>query len=655
MRLSKWNVVGYRSISEASLEVNDEILLIGKNDVGKSNLLDSIFDYSYFFGRVPSRSHIKEAKYDRWWNMHNSNYLDGPIEFSAEYIISDEERERFIADIADAFDLFSPWKENRKQARDFDTIVHTLALDSGGIRNERLWASIGGSQVPVSVRNTAQSQPYRLLYGKIDSEENSGEITNVADLSDISSDRLPEFSKEPNDATGEDDWYVLDESMHGADTVGGVFEPVYRDRLANTTRNWSKVDAIRKPEWTDNRDQAIEENAEGHSSDGNKREDEDTASIHNTGPSSNMEDLVDYLVDIQYEDDEVLDAIEQEYRNVIQTVGGIEIRSSVHDADDRDYTIVVQEGGNQFDFEQISDGAIEAICLVTELHRAGENGGLLLVEEPEVHLHAGSVRRVWQYVETLVEQDNIRLLTATHSTAVIDRSSPDTMLLFGRREETSVDAIQTQDLPDGPIANEKSIGELSQTDIAIFVDGELRTQWVKQKIYQSGIDPAGRGIELFSIDGSYEEELERYETLIQILNSLGIDTRLLAEQWNGERPPGLRGWELRFEESAAEFRIEPFFEKSTCSTFRSVGDGFINSINHEAGTELELSVTTLVETLEDMLSDKEYQLSTEDVVAVLNDQTDAIIRQRHVEKALQELEFQESLSERLIDLLKGYW
>lgn len=72
--------------------------------------------------------------------------------------------------------------------------------------------------------------------------------------------------------------------------------------------------------------------------------------------------------------------------------------------------------------EQISSGESELIALAIEVlvfSRSEENNKLLLLDEPDVHLHPDLQQRFTQFVQAIAEERNIRVVIATHSTAVI--------------------------------------------------------------------------------------------------------------------------------------------------------------------------------------------------------------------------------------------
>lgn len=88
---------------------------------------------------------------------------------------------------------------------------------------------------------------------------------------------------------------------------------------------------------------------------------------------------------------------------------------------DRGFAIQAKDG-TSIPEEEISSGESELIALAIEVlvfSRSKEKDKLLLLDEPDVHLHPDLQQRFTQFVQAIAEEKDIRVVIATHSTAII--------------------------------------------------------------------------------------------------------------------------------------------------------------------------------------------------------------------------------------------
>ena len=79
-------------------------------------------------------------------------------------------------------------------------------------------------------------------------------------------------------------------------------------------------------------------------------------------------------------------------------------------------TAVIREaGGVQVEAHDMSTGLKQTLILVTSLLTYPRNA-LILVEEPEIHLHAGSQRALLRFVKRMTRDQNHQFVLTTHST-----------------------------------------------------------------------------------------------------------------------------------------------------------------------------------------------------------------------------------------------
>src|SRR5260370_34241735 len=97
------------------------------------------------------------------------------------------------------------------------------------------------------------------------------------------------------------------------------------------------------------------------------------------------------------------------YNNI---VGGVKNLHSPPVADK--CTISIEEEGlrSQTNFDKMSTGLHQALILIVAIEIA-ESGDTICIEEPEIHLHAGSQKRLFNYICQHVNRN--QFFITTHS------------------------------------------------------------------------------------------------------------------------------------------------------------------------------------------------------------------------------------------------
>lgn len=90
--------------------------------------------------------------------------------------------------------------------------------------------------------------------------------------------------------------------------------------------------------------------------------------------------------------------------------------------------------GHQLNFDQLSGGEREIAFLVGQIERFGIKNGLLLVDEPELHLNYDLLRSWIGYIKDSIVEGQIWL--ATHSLEVVEMAGNDTTIVLQRDENT---------------------------------------------------------------------------------------------------------------------------------------------------------------------------------------------------------------------------
>lgn len=101
---------------------------------------------------------------------------------------------------------------------------------------------------------------------------------------------------------------------------------------------------------------------------------------------------------------------------------------------------IYSKAGNAIDEDQISSGEAELITLAIEIlvfSREPKSDKVLLLDEPDVHLHPDLQLRFIRFIEDVAVEYKFRVVVATHSTAIIGA--------FSKRDDLQIVPITTRD------------------------------------------------------------------------------------------------------------------------------------------------------------------------------------------------------------------
>lgn len=138
----------------------------------------------------------------------------------------------------------------------------------------------------------------------------------------------------------------------------------------------------------------------------------------------------DGIRNTDYSFDEIL-------RQINNLLPVIELRRS-----DRGFKIY-SKSGNAINEDQISSGEAELVALAIEVlvfSRETKNSKVLLLDEPDVHLHPDLQQKFVRFVENIAVERNFKVVIATHSTAIISA--------FTKRDELQIVPIAARNQSD---------------------------------------------------------------------------------------------------------------------------------------------------------------------------------------------------------------
>ena len=177
-------------------------------------------------------------------------------------------------------------------------------------------------------------------------------------------------------------------------------------------------------------------------------------------------------------------------------------------------TILFDSSGLELPFSKLSGGEREIAFLVGQLVRFELERGLLLIDEPELHLNPDLVRRWLAFLQARIDEGQVWI--ATHSLEAVEVAGQDSTIVFERDPGTRL-VSNPQPLAGRPILAVLSaaVGSPAFALAAlrfVFVEGERHRR--ERELYHlvSGRQPQNRFLE----GGGCAEVLRRYQYVLEL-------------------------------------------------------------------------------------------------------------------------------------------
>ncbi|MFC1786883.1 ATP-dependent endonuclease [Halobacteriota archaeon] len=191
----------------------------------------------------------------------------------------------------------------------------------------------------------------------------------------------------------------------------------------------------------------------------------------------------------------VFDEITESAGDIIEKIN--EIRASIIEATQNTHISIVEPpfDNTEFKWKNIASGTKEILYLTTLLHTTPK-GSVLMIEEPEIHLHPDAIRKLLSLTEKICERDEKQILITTHSPILTNGSSFGKTSLVTKIEGVTDVASLASDNFD-KISAELGIrkSDIFQSDAIVLVEGES-----DKRILNIWADTLGLNIDKYNIE-----------------------------------------------------------------------------------------------------------------------------------------------------------
>lgn len=459
MKLTGWSLENYRSFKSCSFEPTDPSVIIGKNNSGKSNFIDSFLDY---------RRLILEPPETEWHEQNNYGRDDLQIEFEATFNPTNQELSLLENRILTALS-YSPDQEP-VFAEVISELTHRMVIGGAGVIIEEV---------------TAPEYDTPLVQYK------SGDY-QILDI--LNEDGEDQHSISDEDPPPDHVYIQLDiDKLDDYDERLGPYHQLFFE----TVDNWQNVGAFRKPAPSSQFEQNRSLDADGTN-------------------------LAQVLETVQRKEPDLFESLVDRYVEIMEGVTEFRMDFARSEEGGPEHTtVVVEEEGfeRKFELASISSGSKELLTLLTQIVSARDDE-LLLIEEPELHLHPGAQNEVWELIEEVACNDGPRVILSTHSNVFVDQTSLACLFVTKRDESTELERVLPEEF-DSELADlgyEQS--SLIQSEKVLFVEDRSDGKILKHFAEAAGYSFGDHRITTKPMDG--DGISERNEIEVEIVRRLNI-------------------------------------------------------------------------------------------------------------------------------------
>jgi len=389
MKIKKLHIENYKSLKKVDFRLNNDInVFIGKNNSGKSNLIDALMFLSHIVEHGTDTRNVF-PEYGGYKEVVFGKNVGDKIAFDLKFTPSDED----ISSLFSKLDLASEISLHEFQ-RMFSKLGYLIELEENRLLSEEIHICFNGNDV---------------LYAK-------GSYRDGMYYSNV----IESFK----DGIKNENWELVETGGSSpAPSILHISHSPIRpeENLLLLLRNFISLFTPLSP---------VRQSPEKLSALG----------IFKLSPDAS--NLPQVLNSIASSNRVLFGRIMNSVEEIIEKIA--EIRAPLVEGTRDTYVSMVEQPfkGIEFTWKHIASGTKEILYLITLLHTA-PRGSLLMVEEPEIHLHADAIWKFLSLADKVCKEDDKQMMITTHSPSVIDRLPFEKIFTVVKDSgETNVEALR---------------------------------------------------------------------------------------------------------------------------------------------------------------------------------------------------------------------
>jgi predicted ATP-dependent endonuclease of OLD family len=447
MKIRELHIENFRSIKQGNVNLTDFSVLIGKNNAGKSNIIDCLSAFCRFYEHSTSPT-------GDWKKSHTTaKQQDISIDISVRFALTDTEYNQLL-------ELIS---EN----------------ESGGVTSNRTY---GASEI--RDEGWLSELKYQITF------EKRGNVTRKLNL---------------------DGEYVEVDNLHRKAKIHGarIRDPI--EDFQNQFDSWVFVDPFREPAET-----------------------QTTHFRETLDPDG--ENLIQVLDSLHQNFGSTFEKIVDAYVDIMEGVSDLRVEydtESGHSASSM--TIIVEEEkfDVKFNSKDISSGSKEILVLLTQIYLADRFANVLIIEEPELHVHPGAERKLFEILQDVVDRGT-QVIVATHSDVFVNESEASNIVRVERDGHTQMRTLSEENTGKELAELGYNKSGLLQSEAVVFVEGRSDKRILKKFAKNSGVNLNSEGIAVVELEG-IKNMLADAKSLVKLLYSFDIPYLFLRDKHDKPR------------------------------------------------------------------------------------------------------------------------
>lgn len=193
------------------------------------------------------------------------------------------------------------------------------------------------------------------------------------------------------------------------------------------------------------------------------------------------------------------------------------------------YEIVIEKNGKSFILDQASSGERELLGYVFAIYGNGIKDALILVDEPELHLHPEWQAKMLSMFGRLSEKTGNQFVLATHSPHFINAGSiRGVSRVYSDGNQSYIQPLDGRGLPGAKhlfhLVNAQNNGKIFFSDKIILVEGISDEMFWRAVFEHFGVEKLEQSIELLPTGGK-----GLFKPYRDLLNSLKIENYIIGD------------------------------------------------------------------------------------------------------------------------------
>ncbi|MCU4986640.1 AAA family ATPase [Bacillus cereus] len=170
-------------------------------------------------------------------------------------------------------------------------------------------------------------------------------------------------------------------------------------------------------------------------------------------------------------------------------------------------------------------GIRESLRLILDMEFSSPN--LILIEEPEVHLHFELERKLFKYL--MKKSNEVQIFMTTHSTGFIDATENNNILLVKKDTDTSVSTIKTAGLNEVTEELGITISSLLLSKVIVFVEGPTDEGIIRMYLEKNHPNLSYFDISIVRMTGVGNYQHYANSHALEVFNNHGLKTLFILD------------------------------------------------------------------------------------------------------------------------------